>query len=131
MIILAYSVCDKEKSTDGTDDGVNRGIGPIKSVSLAEIDPESVSRGESVFEIKCTSCHKIMERYIGPKLLGITERRSPEWIMNMIMNPEQMTQEDPIAQELFLEYSSQMVSQDITEEEARDLLEYFRNNDAQ
>ena len=66
------------------------------------------------------------ERYIGPALQDVTERRTPEWIMNMILNPEEMTKKDPIAKELLAEYLSPMANQSLEEEEARKILEYFR-----
>ena len=59
-------------------------------------------------------------------LAGVTQRRSPEWIMNMILNPEEMVANDPIAKELLVEYNSPMANQSLTEEEARGILEFFR-----
>lgn len=85
-----------------------------------------VEEGKKVFELKCTACHKLEERYVGPALKGITKRRKPEWIMNMILNPIEMTQKDPIAKQLLSEYLTQMTYQDIKENEARAILEYFR-----
>ncbi len=47
--------------------------------------------------------------------------------MNMILNPENMTKEDPIAKKLLQEYNGvQMTNQNLTQEEARAVLEYFR-----
>ncbi len=46
--------------------------------------------------------------------------------MNMILNPEQMVAEDPIAKDLLKEYLSPMANQSLTEDEARKILEYFR-----
>jgi hypothetical protein len=55
------------------------------------------------------------------------DRRSPEWIMNMILNPEQMVKEDPIAQQLLVEYNmAPMANQGLTEDQARKIVEYFR-----
>ncbi len=105
----------------------NKGIGPIKSVTLAaEIDQVLVKKGEEVHKRMCAACHKTDKRYIGPAPAGIMERRSPEWIMNMILNPEQMVKEDPIAKALLAEYLAPMANQNLTEEQARAILEYFR-----
>ena len=47
--------------------------------------------------------------------------------MNMILNPEQMVKEDPLAKELLIEFNgSPMANQGLTEEDARAVLEYFR-----
>jgi len=94
---------------------------------LGDIDEALVSQGETIFKAKCTACHKITKKFVGPALKGVTQRRSPEWIMNMALNPELMIKEDPIAQQLLIEYNgAPMANQNITEEEARALLEYFR-----
>src|SRR5690606_32286947 len=69
---------------------LEHGIGPVKQeVVLGEIDAERVALGKSVFEVKCTACHKVGERYIGPDLAGVTQRRSPTYVMNMILNPSE------------------------------------------
>lgn len=105
----------------------NKGIGPIKELKLdATIDEKMAAAGKQVYQEKCTSCHKEYEKYIGPAPLGILERRSPEWIMNMILNPEVMIQNDPIAKDLIRQFASPMANQHLTEQEARNVLEYFR-----
>ncbi len=91
-----------------------------------EVDLNLAKKGEELFNIKCSACHKLEERYVGPSLKGITKRRTPEWIMNMILNPEEMTKKDPIAQKLLEEYLTQMVAQVKDTSEARAILEYFR-----
>jgi cytochrome c len=104
------------------------GIGPITSVTLdAEVNTELAAAGETVFKEKCTACHKADKKHIGPAPKGIMERRSPEWIMNMILNPEEMVLNDPTARNLLMEFNgSPMANQNLTEEEARSVLEYFR-----
>lgn len=104
----------------------NKGIGPITSIALGEIDPAMAAEGLKIYEEKCTACHKADKKYIGPAPAGIMERRSPEWIMNMILNPEEMVQKDPIAKDLLKEFLSPMANQSLTEAEARAILEYFR-----
>lgn len=113
----------EEYSDDPMD---NKGIGPISSVELGDLDQAMADEGAELFKTKCSACHKTDKRFVGPALQGITERRSPEWIMNMILNPEEMVSDDPIAMELLAEYLSPMANQNLTQEEARKILEYFR-----
>ncbi len=117
-----------EESATANDAMSNKGIGPISSVSLgAEVDQAMADKGQEIYEAKCTACHKPTEKFIGPAPLGVLDRRSPEWIMNMILNPEEMTQKDPDARALLIEYNgSPMANQSLTEEDARNVLEYFR-----
>ena len=105
-----------------------KGVGPISSLSLpAEIDTAMASSGKQVFDLKCTACHKTDAKFIGPAPKGILDRRTPEWVMNMILNPDQMVIEDHLAKLLLMEYNgSPMANQNLTEEEARAVLEYFR-----
>jgi hypothetical protein len=49
--------------------------------------------------------------------------------MNMITNPELMMKSDPIAKKLFEEILTPMANQNIGDEEARNILEYLRQND--
>ena len=106
----------------------NKGVGPITNVILEDkVNISMANSGEKLFNQLCTSCHMINEDYIGPAMSGILGRRSPEWIMNMILNPIQMLEEDPIAIELLEQYDFEyMYNQNLLDEEAREILEYFR-----
>lgn len=109
-------------------DLTNKGIGPITSIDLsAEVDQTMATHGSEIYNKMCTACHRVDKKFIGPAPTGILLRRSPEWIMNIILNPEEMLQKDPLAKELFMEFNgSPMANQNLTEEEARAVLEYFR-----
>lgn len=109
-------------------DLTNKGVGPITSVTLAaDIDQKMAAHGKDVYEKMCTACHKIDKKYIGPAPSGILNRRTPEWVMNMILNPEVMIAQDPLAKDLLMEFNgAPMANQNLTEEEARAILEYFR-----
>lgn len=107
----------------------SKGVGPVTEVKLEAVSADMATKGKAVFEAKCTACHKLDQRYVGPALGGITKRRTPEWVMNMILNPIEMTQKDPAAKELLGEYLTQMTFQNVSQDEARQLLEFFRQND--
>jgi len=105
----------------------SKGVGPITNITLGALDPILAEKGKHIFEQKCTACHKFEERYVGPALAGVTGRRSPEWIMNMILNPQGMTDKDPVARELLGTYMTQMTFQNVSAPDARALLEYLRS----
>lgn len=104
----------------------NKGIGPIKHIETKEIDAQLAKRGEGLFLARCISCHKIDQKYMGPALKGISARRSPEWILNMMLNPLEMTQKDSIAKKLLSIYSTQMIIQYLTQDDALAIFEYLR-----
>lgn len=116
---------------EGTDEMSNKGIGPVTSIELNDvIDEEHALKGKAIFEANCTACHKFDKKFVGPALGGVTERRTPEWIMNMILNPEEMVAKDPIAKRLLIESNmAMMANQNMTEEQSRAILEYFRSLD--
>ncbi len=105
-----------------------QGVGPVKEFTLpTEIDETLAAKGQTIFESKCTACHKVDKKFIGPSPKDILSRRNPAWVMNMILLPDRMVQEDPIAKKLFMDYNgSPMANQNLTEDEARAVLEYFR-----
>jgi len=106
----------------------NKGVGPITDLDFPEeINEEMAARGKAKFDAICVACHMIDQRMIGPALKGVYDRRSPEWVMNMILNPDGMLKEDPIAKALLKEYNNAiMLNQNLTEDEARDVAEYLR-----
>src|SRR5690625_1945502 len=84
-------------------DFTTKGVGPVTSVTLGdEIDQAMADKGKEVYDANCLACHKPTRRFIGPAPQGILERRTPEWIMNMILDPERMVVEDPLAKELLI-----------------------------
>ncbi len=109
----------------------SKGVGKFSSVTLDAIDPAKADLGKAVFATKCTTCHKLTaDKFVGPGLLKVTSRRTPEWIMNMITNPEGMIKTDPVAKKLFEEILTPMANQNINETDARNILEYLRQNDS-
>lgn len=106
------------------------GIGPVtETISLgAEVDPELAQKGKELFELKCSACHRVNERYIGPAMNDVLDRRSPTYVMNMILNPDGMTKNHPEAKKLLQEYMSPMPNQGLSQEEARAIVEFFASD---
>lgn len=111
-----------------TIDLTNKGVGSVTSVTLApEVDQTMAKKGEEIYNQMCLACHKVGKKFIGPAPDGVLERRTPEWVMNMILHPEIMVKEDPLAKALLIEFNgAPMANQGLTEQQARDILEYFR-----
>ncbi len=114
----------------GCGDDESIGIGPVKKIELGAVDKALGEKGRVIFEQKCVACHKLDSKLVGPPLKDVTKRRKPEWIMNMILNPEQMTKENTAAKQLFGQYLTQMTFQNVSQDDARAILEYFRTIDS-
>lgn len=106
---------------------LENGIGPVKEVvTLGEPDHDMAEAGEKVFQQKCSACHKMGEKYVGPALGDVTTRRTPTYIMNMILNPQEMVERHPVAKQLLAEHMTFMPNQGLTRDEARQVVEYLR-----
>ena len=117
------------KEEPKSDDG--KGIGEVTNVILNDpLDDEMIAAGKNTYEIKCAACHKLTDqRVVGPGWAGITERRKPEWIMNMTLNVDVMLEKDPEARELLKQCLVKMPNQNLSVGEARDVLEFMFSND--
>lgn len=130
--------CGSESSSDKTNENMSNtsglseweftnGFGPIKKkLYLLPVDQGMAKEGEKIFESKCASCHKLDERYVGPAQRDVLQRISPEFFMNMVINPEENVEKHPHAKEMLGQYMQKMTNQNINLEDARKLLEYFR-----
>lgn len=108
---------------------LENGIGPVAELTLpAAIDPKLAAEGEQTFTTKCSACHRFDQRYVGPALGEVTKRRTPAYVMNMILNPTEMTQKHPVARQLLATLMTQMPNLGLTEPQARAVLEYLRKS---
>ena len=96
------------------------------------LDAAMASRGKTVYESKCFACHKLStEKLVGPGWSGVTQRREPAWIMNWITNTKVMLDKDLAAQTEMVVCLIRMPNQDLTDAQARDVLEFMRQNDGE
>lgn len=105
----------------------------IKELALTNpLNQEWVTNGEKIYDSKCLSCHKLSdEKVVGPGWKDVTQRRKPIWIMNMILNVEIMLDEDPDAQLMLEQCLIRMPNQNLTHDEARQVVEFMRHNDGE
>jgi len=124
---------EQETTTDETAEyDPNRGEGKYdeSNLQLAGLDAAMAGKGKTIAETKCLSCHKTTdERLVGPGWKGVTERRTPYWIMNFITNPDEMLDKDPELQAQIDICLVRMPDQNLTDDEARSILEFMRQND--
>ena len=109
----------------------NRGEGKFTHVDLGnKLDVAMAGSGEKIYGVKCAGCHKLTdEKLVGPGWKGVTTRHKPEWIMNFVTNTDEMITKDPKAQAMLEICLVRMPNQNLTDTDARDLLEFMRKND--
>lgn len=114
--------------------GINsKGVGRFDTVHLTHpIDQKMASDGQDIYETKCFACHKLTsELLVGPGWYGVTKRRTPEWIMNWITNTKVMLDKDQAAQADMVVCLIRMPNQDLSDEQARQVLEFMRKIDGE
>lgn len=125
----------EEKKTNAVAENAEpgKGIGQVTTVTLnTPLETERIGRGKAVYEMKCQACHKLNDqRVVGPGWAGVTKNRKPEWIMNMITNTDMMLDKDPEAQKLLELCLTRMPNQNVSIGDARDILEFMRQNDGE
>ena len=109
-----------------------------KEITAAEIqithplNQTWVTEGKGIYELKCQACHTLTDqKLVGPGWKDVTKKREPVWIMNMITNTEMMLDKDPEAQKLLELCMVRMPNQNLSNEDARKVLEYQRSNDGE
>jgi cytochrome c551/c552 len=107
----------------------DNGIGPIKEVALGTINSKLVASGKKIFTVKCSPCHQMDTRLVGPPLRNITKKNTPQFIMNYLLNTSEMQKKDPLLVKLVDEYKVIMPDQQLSKDDARSLLEYFRSTE--
>jgi cytochrome c len=112
----------------GSNPQKDHGIGPVKNVELGPINNKMVDEGKSIFNNKCIVCHDMDQKKIGPLLRNITKERTPEYIMNLLVNSVQMQKDDPFVKELLKKYNNVLMPDPgINQVQARSVLEYLRS----
>jgi len=94
---------------------ITEALAPYDGAPLPEVgsprDSALAQVGARLFRKRCSACHAITgESRMGPDLAGVTERRDYGWIGAMILRPDSMTREDPVARSLKAEFEVQMLT---------------------
>ena len=98
-----------------------------EDLKLGDIDQAMADQGHKTYDVKCQACHSMGEnRVVGPGWKGITTKREPAWIMNMIVHTDAMLSSDAEAQKLLEECLVRMPNQNLSHDEARQVLEFMR-----
>ncbi len=104
----------------------DKGIGPIQNLKLGPVDKTLAAQGQGIFETRCSTCHSLDVRKMGPPLGSVLKENTPEFIMNFLLNTAEMEEKNPKILKLIQEYGAPMPVLGLSQEEARAVLEYLR-----
>lgn len=93
---------------------------------------DAIQAGQALFNANCKSCHKLDQRYTGPALRGVTERRDLDWAVRFISNSQLVIESgDATAVALYKEYNNiVMPPMDfLSTDEIMNLLSYIEYGD--
>ena len=101
------------------------GLPSTSHAQAAQADPAAASRGRHVYDSRqCRGCHDFgRQQSTGPDLVGVTDRRSPEWLRAWLKDPSRP--EDPTARALRAQYGLQMPNFDLTDQQINDLIAFM------
>lgn len=92
------------------------------------LDSLAKRTGKELFAQNCTSCHNPYKDVVGPKLVGVTNRRSDKWIRSWIRNSAKMIANgDKQAVALYSEWHKTAMTSfpDLSKEDINKLMEYL------
>ncbi len=127
ILIWTLSCSGNNQQREFSEFETEHGIGPITNeIDLGSFDPALANRGRQIYTSLCVMCHGQNDTDIAPSLEDVLNRRSPEYVMNMILNPTGMIRWHPTRSHEN-KYLTSMPYQSLTTEEARALVEYLRS----
>lgn len=118
--VLIFSACGEQKEEAKEEFLV------IKGTKIGEFNAEKAEKGAKIFAEKCAACHKYDEKFVGPPLGDVFKRRSADYIMSQILDPEKMIANNDTTKALLKQYMTQMPNQHLSHDEALMILEHLR-----
>ena len=119
--LVSNSVFPQTVNTD-------KGIGPFQNVQLSPLDKEKAKSGLVIFTNKCALCHEIDMNKVGPPLRNAVKNFSPEFMLNMMVNPLEMQKSNATTKELMKKFNNvPMPDQKVTQQDALNIYEYLRS----
>ncbi len=83
---------EKERNTEESEVLLNKSVEDSafyvydNSLVIERIDNLLVEEGQEIFKNKCSECHRMEYKSIGPDISDLCSVRQPEWILNYLLD---------------------------------------------
>ena len=84
--------------------------------------------GEAIFKQNCAACHKLGQRFIGPDLIGVNQKRSEDWLVSFIKSSQTMIKSgDADAVAIYEEFNQVMMTDlaHLSDDDIKTILSYI------
>jgi len=96
--------------------------------AVTTLHAQDVKEGEKIFKSKCTSCHAIDRKVVGPALKGIPETKDEAWLIKWIKNSQALIASgDADAVKIFEENNKLVMTSftDLSDDQIKSVLAYI------
>jgi mono/diheme cytochrome c family protein len=96
--------------------------------AVTTLHAQDVKEGEKIFKSKCTSCHAIDRKVVGPALKGIPETKDEAWLIKWIKNSQALIASgDAEAVKIFEENNKLVMTSftDLSDDQIKSVLAYI------
>ncbi len=107
-------------------------VGLMLMFAVTMSHAQDVKEGQALFKSKCTSCHSVLKKMVGPALTGMSERHSEEWLVKWIKNSQALIASgDPAAKAIFEEYNNSVMTSftDLSDDQIKNIIAYVKDEE--
>lgn len=107
-------------------------ISSLIFAGVTAVQAQDAAAGAAIFKQKCTACHKLDRKSIGPALAGVQDRRDEAWLHKWIKNSQSLVASgDADAVKLFEEYNkiAMPAFPELADSDISNILAYIKEGD--
>jgi cytochrome c551/c552 len=92
-----------------------------------------IPAGKNTFQSRCTACHAILSKLVGPALKDVDKRHDEKWILNFVHSSQSLVKKgDPVAVKLFNENGNIVMPDhaDLSDADILNVIAYIKDESA-
>ncbi|MFC4212290.1 c-type cytochrome [Pedobacter lithocola] len=104
----------------------------ISAIAVSTVSAQDAAAGRTLFKAKCTSCHALDQKMVGPALTGVSDRHSEAFLLKWIPNSQGLIAAgDPEAVKLYNENGKVAMTSfpELDETKVKDILAYIKEGE--